>query len=245
MAVIIQKIILADADALAHECAAIFAKIAQSAVEARGKFIVCLSGGGTPLSAYQLLARPEYKSLPWQKMIFFWGDERCVPADDPESNFNQANQALLSHVPIMTKNIQRMPGELPTAQAISGYAQNLARYGQTQRPWPRFDLLLLGLGADGHIASLTPGSPGLQAGSPPVITAQMNYQGRPAERLTLTLPVFNSAREVLFLVSGAGKSAALTTAWDETTSPQQAPARLVKPTHGRVRWLVDKAAAGE
>ena len=96
-----------------------------------------------------MLAQPEYKHLPWQKMVFFWGDERCVPPDDPESNYFQANQALLSRVPVMTKNIQRMPAELPIEQAILGYAQTLAQYGPPQRPWPRFDLLLLGLGADG------------------------------------------------------------------------------------------------
>lgn len=245
MPAIIIKNVLPDANDLGRETAAIFSKLAMAAVEARDRFLVCLSGGSTPLLAYQILAQPSFKDLPWQKIVFFWGDERCVPADDPQSNYNQAYQALLSHVPVHKKNIHRIKAELPSPLAINGYAQILAQYSATQKPWPRFDLVLLGLGEDGHIASLAPGSPGLQPDSPPIISAQFTYQERPSQRLTLTMPVFNSAREVIFLVSGASKSAALSAAWDDRADPQQNPARLVHPSPGRVRWLVDQAAAGE
>lgn len=245
MPAIILKTILPDSEALGRETAAIFARLALAAIEARDRFLVCLSGGATPLIAYQLLAKPNYKDLPWQKMVFFWGDERCVPADDPQSNFYQAYQALLSHVPVHKKNIHRIAADLPCQEALTGYAKIISQYSATQKPWPRFDLVLLGLGEDGHIASLAPDSPGLQPDSPPIIPAQFAYQDRPSERLTLTLPVFNSAREVLFLVSGANKQNALSAAWDDNSDPQQNPAKLVHPSPGRVRWLVDQAAAGE
>ena len=245
MPAIIQKNILPDLQALARETAVIFAKLSIAAVEARDRFLVCLSGGSTPLIAYQMLAQPAYRDLPWQKIVFFWGDERCVPPDDPQSNYRQAYDTLLSRAPVLEKNINRLVAELPAQTAIDGYAQILNQYSATQRPWPRFDLVMLGLGEDGHIASLAPASPGLQLDSPPVITAQFDYQARPSHRLTLTMPVFNSAREVLILVSGAAKSAALTAAWDDSSDPQQNPAKLVQPSPGRVRWLVDQAAAGE
>ena len=249
MPAIILKSILPDAEALGRETAVIFAKLALAAIEARSRFLVCLSGGSTPLIAYQFLAQPAYKDLPWQKIVFFWGDERCVPADDPQSNYNQAFQALLCHVPVIKKNIHRINAELPCQLAQDNYAQILSRYSATQKPWPRFDLVLLGLGEDGHIASLAPGSPGLQPDSPPILPAQLAYQDRPSQRLTLTLPVFNSAREVIFLVSGANKKAALAAAWDiaegASSDPQQNPAKLVHPSPGRVRWLVDQAAAGK
>lgn len=245
MPAIIQKTILPDPQDLARETAVIFARLSIAAVEARDRFLVCLSGGSTPLIAYQLLAQPAYRDLPWQKIVFFWGDERCVPPDDLQSNYRQAYDALLSRAPVLEKNIHRLTAELPAQAAMDGYAQILNQYSATQRPWPRFDLVLLGLGEDGHIASLAPGSPGLQPDSPPLITAQFDYQERPSQRLTLTLPVINSAREVLFLVAGAAKSAALSAAWDEGSDPQQNPAKLVQPSPGIVRWLVDQAAAGE
>ncbi len=245
MPAIIKKIVLPDAEAIGRECASIFARLALAAIEGRDRFLVCLSGGSTPQFAYQLLAQSDYRDLPWQKIVFFWGDERCVPADDPQSNYNQAYQTLLSRVPVLKKNLNRIPAEKPTQLAIDAYAQILAQYSASHKPWPRFDLVLLGLGEDGHIASLSPESPGLQPDSPPVIATQLNYQQRPSNRLTLTLPVFNSAREVIFLVSGANKKNALAAAWDDNSDPQQNPAKLVQPSPGLVRWLVDRDAAGE
>ncbi len=245
MPAIILKRILPDSQALAKETAEIFSTLALAALEARQRFLVCLCGGETPLPIYQLLATPTYRDLPWQKFYFFWGEERCVPPDDPNSNYFQANQLFLSHVPVLKKNILRMQAELTPEAAINDYAQILAQFSLTQRPWPRFDLVLLSLGEDGHIASLPPSSPGLNPGSPPVISTQIHYHDRPVQRLGLTLPVINSAREVLFLVSGANKHTALATAWDNNSDPQQNPAKLVHPSPGRVRWLVDKEAAGD
>lgn len=245
MPAIVCKSTFSDAEALGARAAAIFAKLSVAAVEARGRFLVCLSGGATPLIAYQLLAQPAYKDLPWQKMVFFWGDERCVPGNNPQSNYYQAYQALLGKTPVIKKNIHRINADLPCEQALIDYAQILQKYSATQKPWPRFDLVLLGLGEDGHIASLEPGSPGLQPDSPPILSAQFHYQDRPSDRLTLTLPVFNSAREVVFLVSGANKQTALHAAWNPSGDAQGTPASLVQPSPGRVHWLVDQAAAGE
>lgn len=233
-----------DRAALAHAAAAELARLAQEAVDRRGRFLVCLSGGSTPLETYRLLSGPPYAAeLPWAQMLFFWGDERMAPPDDPQSNFGQAQAALLSHVPVRAEHILRMRGELPPATATAGYAAQLRMYADPGLDWPRFDLVFLGLGADGHIASLFPHQQAALQANRPVVAVQAEYEGRPAQRLTLTPPVFNAARRVLFLVAGAEKAAALAASLDPDSDPSAWPARLIDPPDGQVTWLVEALAA--
>jgi 6-phosphogluconolactonase len=228
---------------LARAAAAEFARLARNAVRRRGKFLVCLAGGSTPLETYRLLASPTYaKSLSWERMIFLWGDERMVPPDPPESNFFQAQQALLKHVPVRPDQVLRVHGEKPADQACADYAAKLRRLTTAGRGWPRLDLVLLGLGEDGHIASLFPGQRAALETREPVIAVQASYGDRPALRLTLTTPVFNDARQVLFIVAGAEKSTALAASLDPASDTLAWPARRIVPSQGKVAWLVDAAA---
>jgi len=217
-----------------------FVRNAAQAVEARGRFLAALSGGSTPAALYRLLA---HSDVDWPHVHLFWGDERCVPVDDPANNYAQARAALLEEVHIPAENVHPIPSTLPPEEAAADYARLLERYAEPPLKWPRFDLVLLGLGEDGHTASLFPGSPvEVEA---PVIAVTGDYQGRPAQRVTLTPPVFNSARLVIFLVSGAGKSAALASVFKGGRHPDRWPAQRIRPTDGRVSWMVDaQAAAG-
>lgn len=240
-----ELLIYPDRRALAQAAATEFAQLAQEAVHQRGRFLVCLAGGSTPLETYRLLAEPPYLTeLPWEQMIFLWGDERMAPPDDPESNFGQAQTALLGHVPARKEQILRMRGELPPAQAAADYAAQLRRYAAPGLDWPRFDLVLLGLGTDGHIASIFPLQRAALDAVQPVIAVHAQYAGRPADRLTLTPQVFNAARRVLFLVSGVEKSAALAASLDPASDPFAWPAHLIYPPDGRVTWLVEAQAVG-
>ena len=236
-------LIFPDKAALSQAMAAQFAMLAYKAVQKRGRFIVCLSGGSTPAMAYRLLAQSGYHYLPWTEMIFFWGDERCVHPNDPESNFSQANQALLRHVPVTTRNVQRIPGELPPFDGAEAYKNALLSYAAPGLAWPRFDLPLLGLGTDGHVASIFANGAASYTARDPVIPIRAEYQDRPAWRVTLTLPVFNSARQILFLVAGADKANALAMTLNGTDLSSNLPARAVQPDSGDVLWLVDEAAA--
>ncbi len=236
-------IIFKDKPALSQAVAAQFALLAWNAIHKRGRFLVCLSGGTTPAMAYHLLAQSGYRYLPWAKTAFFWGDERCVPPDNPESNFGQANQAMLRHVPVRVENINRIPGELPPDAGAKAYAKLLQQSAEPGLAWPRFDLVLLGLGTDGHVASIFPNSAASYSSNDPAMPVKAEYRGRPAWRITLTAPVFNSARQILFLVVGKDKADALSTALGETNRSADFPARAIQPKSGQVIWLADEAAA--
>jgi 6-phosphogluconolactonase len=173
----------------------------------------------------------------------FWGDERCVPPDDPESNYGQAWSLLLCHVNIPAGNIHRIQGELGPLKASKDYGRVLKQFASLRSEWPRFDLVLLGMGEDGHTASLFPGSPVKTIG--PTIAVTAHYQDRPAERVTLTPPVFNSARLVLFMVIGENKALTLNKVLSETRQPKLYPAQRIEPNDGRVIWMVDEVAAGQ
>lgn len=233
-----------DAAGVAAAAAGAFSEAVADAVVARGRFTVALSGGGTPLALYRALARPPHDStIPWESVYIFWGDERLVPPDDPESNYAQARAAFLDALPIPPANIHRARGILGAA-AVIDYAAQLRIAGRAEgegRDWPRFDLVLLGLGSDGHTASLFPGSPA--EASEPVVQVAARYEGRPADRLTLTPRVFNDARRVWFLVTGEGKAAAVTAALREPPDPQARPAQRIHPAGGTVTWWLDAAAA--
>lgn len=214
------------------------------AVTQRGRFTIALSGGSTPKNLYNLLATNARNSLPWDRMFFFWGDERHVPPTDPESNYRMAEEAMLSKAPVPTGNIFRFPAENPDAAAVAdAYEKTLRKYFQIgPNDVPRFDLILLGMGPDGHTASLFPGTDALREKSRLVVA---NWVGKlKTNRLTLTLPVLNAGRCVMFLVSGTDKAPVLRTVLEDKSAPgEQYPSKLVQPAEGRLVWLMDRAAA--
>ena len=232
-----------DADAAARLAADRFVKIARAGVEARGRFSVALAGGSTPQLAYRLLAAEPYRSLvPWPAAHVFFGDERCVPPDHPESNYRAAREALLMHVPISAQNVRRMKGEREPREAAREYEAELRDFFGAGAAWPRFDLVLLGMGDDGHTASLFPGTAALDETR---AWAAANRVGKlNAHRVTLTAPAINAAAHVIFLVTGAGKAETLADVL-RPTHPTRAtsPARLIRPGDGTLEWIVDRDAA--
>lgn len=230
-----------DSEALSLAAAEIFVEASARAIPASGRFLVALSGGGSPSGLYRRLAQEPYrKQVAWEKTFVFWGDERCVPPDDPDSNYRQAHETLLQRVLIPQENVQRIHAELEAARAAYGYTQVLKRFAAPGLDWPCFDLVLLGMGADGHTASLFPGSP--VAPPAPAVPVTADYQGRPAQRVTLTPAVFNSARLVLFLVTGQDKASTLRTVLRDAANLEKYPAQRIQPADGQVVWLVDEAA---
>jgi len=232
--------IFKDADELSRAAAELFVTLAVQAIRERGRFLVALSGGSTPMALYRLLA---LEPIDWTRIHVFWGDERLVPPEDPENSYGQAWEALLKHIPIPTENIHRVASELDPVAAARDYASILREFAAPPLDWPRFDLVLLGLGEDGHTASLFPGSP--VDATEPVIAVTAQYQGRPARRVTLTPLVFNAARQVIFLVTGANKAVTLKGVFSDYNSSEQIPAKRIQPADGQVTWLVDKAAGKE
>jgi 6-phosphogluconolactonase len=234
-------VVLPDLDTLAHEAAGRFVELAREAIGSRGRFSVALSGGSTPGALYRLLAEKPYrKQIPWEQVHLFWGDERCVPPKDPDSNFRLADEALISHVPIPADHVHRVLGEWAPADAAGAYERELHDY--FCGPQPRFDLVLLGLGSDGHMASLCPNSPSLDETERLVVAVEAHYQDRPACRVTLTLPAINSARQVWFLVTGDSKAEIVQAVLMGHAG--QLPAQRVQPRAGQLTWLLDSAAAG-
>ncbi len=232
-------VIAADPNALADEAARRFSSLAREAVKSRGQFSVALSGGTTPEKLYRLLAdRPYRARIPWTEVHLFWGDERCVPADDPDSNFALVKETLISRVPIPPENVHRMRGELDPGRAAQAYEHVLQDF--FGGPDVCFDLVLLGLGEDGHTASLFPGSPLLDETEQLVAPATTGKQDRLAQRITLTLPVINSARQVISLVSGKAKAAVVRSVVKGTD--KSLPASRVQPKSRQLTWLLDKEA---
>jgi len=235
-----QVIVVPDAAALAQEAAGRILEQARAAVESRGRFSLALSGGSTPQDTYRLLAQEPYRDqVPWDKVHLFWGDERCVPPDDPGSNYHLADRLLISRVPIPAENVHRIPGELAPEAAARAYRRELEDF--FCGPAPRLDLVLLGLGGDGHTASLFPGAESLEALSDTVLPAEAEYEGRPAQRVTLALPAINAARQILFLVSGEAKAGIVAQVLGSRSG--SLPAERVCPTAGELVWLLDEPAA--
>ncbi len=234
-----QRQVHANASELAAAAAALIAEQAALAIAARGQFKIALSGGSTPLSAYQQLAAPPHQeSVDWSRVHIFWSDERCVPPEHADSNYGAAKAALLDHVHIPAANTHRMHGELPPAQGAEEYRQQLSTHFETPM-FPTFDLILLGLGTDGHTASLFPGSAALRTGEVPVTE---NYVASlESWRLTFTLPLINAARQVVFLVSGANKASIVQEIFESGGRPL--PAKAVNPHSGGLTWLLDAEAA--
>lgn len=228
---------LDDAAAALADCVA---RALRDAAGERGIAAVALSGGSTPRPLYETLAR-EHGRLPWPQIHVLWGDERYVPHDSPDSNYRMARGALLDGVPIPPGNVHPMPTHLADPEeAAARYAATLAELLPGDPP--RIDVTLLGLGADGHTASLFPGSATLAVRDRLVATSEAPDE--PRQRLTLTLPALNASRQVHFLAGGAGKREALRCALDGD-DPEQCPAALVAPGDGTVTWWLDEAVAGD
>jgi 6-phosphogluconolactonase len=238
-----------DVVSLEQSAAELFVAAAGDALRARGVFTVVLSGGTTPKGVYSRLAEDDAlrREVDWQHVLFFWGDERHVPPDHPDSNFRMAYESMLSRLPIDPNNVWRIKGEYDEAsKAADEYERDLrgivgARYTEDDGVLPRFDLVLLGLGADGHTASLFPGSPALHEERRLVVPNRVTKLD--ADRITLTAPVLNNASEVVFIVQGADKADALHAVLDGPYDPERLPAQLIRPLQGRLRWLVDSTAA--
>ncbi len=240
-----ERRVVDSSDALFQAAASEFVLRAVDSVTANGRFMVALSGGSTPRGLYKLLATdPAWRDqLPWAQMHFFWGDERHVAPDHADSNFRMANEALLSVAPVPAANIHRIYGEAASAEeAASEYEDELREvFGLPDGEVPRFDLILLGLGPEGHTASLFPGTRALAENHRLVVC---NWVGKLfADRITLTAPVLNNAASVIFIVSGADKATALKAILEGPYEPDQLPAQLINPTNGRLVWLLDRAAA--
>jgi 6-phosphogluconolactonase len=236
-----------DTSALAGEAARYWAEIARSAIAARGVFTVALAGGLTPVALYRLLAEPTpyMEAAMWAHTQIFFGDERCVPPDDSRSNYRLAREALLDHVAIPTDHVHRMRGEQPGPEAAAEYTETLQReFALSLGTLPRLDLILLGIGTDGHTASLFPNMPALEVSELLVVhSAVPNYVNPNVSRITLTFPVLNAAAHVLFLVTGAAKAAAVRDALTGPVAAQPLPASRVRPVNGTLTWLLDAGAA--
>lgn len=213
---------------------------ANRAIAQTGRFTIVLSGGDTPRQLYSLLATEYRDAIPWANIHVFWGDERWVPHDHPDSNFRMAQETLLWHVPMPSHQIHPMPTDLADTDAAANAYEALLRR-RFERQLPAFDLILLGLGSDGHTASLFPNSPALAETCRWAVPAEAPTE--PKHRLTLTLPVLCNAAYVAFLVAGADKQSALRMALDSATAPVLCPAAAVRPHSGHLHFYADRSAA--
>ena len=231
-------------DALNSEAAKYIVRLANQAIVTRGRFTLALSGGNTPKTAYGLLASEPYRDqIDWSVVDIFWSDERCVSPDDPESNYHMAEQALLSKVPIPAANIHRMPADQPDREAASeAYTREMQRVFGTNGI-PAFDLIQLGMGPEGHTASLFPHQPSLTVSDRLVMPVSVPKP--PPDRLTFTPPLLNAARNILFLVTGAEKAAAIYAVIEGPYEPDEYPAQIVRVPQGEVTWMLDSAAASQ
>lgn len=235
--------IFKDLERLSKHAADIFVNQAAQAIRERGHFLVALNGGSTPTRLFQLLATDYRDMVDWIAVHVFWGDERCVPPQDSGSSYRQAKEMLLDHVAIPESNIHRVRGELEPATASIEYAQTLKSFAEADLGFPRFDLVYLGMGEDGHTASLFPGS--AVAVTEPVIPVTAKYQDRPANRVTMTQIVFNQAHTVVFMATGEKKANTLAEVLSDRYNPELYPAQRIDPKDGRLIWLVDEAAASQ
>jgi 6-phosphogluconolactonase len=231
--------IVSNPTSLAERAVEEFIRLAEKEISTGRRFTVALAGGSTPLLMYSRLSKV---LINWDRIHFFWGDERCLPPENEENNYHMAFETLLKSIPIPSENIHRIHGELPVEQAAQNYEDDLHRlFG---RATPRFTLVLLGLGSDGHTASLFPGK--RSEGDISHWVAPVIHRVPPpplVDRITLTLPVLNAAANVLFLVSGLQKAKILRRVLDESIKPELFPAQAVIPVDGTLHWLIDQDAS--
>lgn len=229
-------------DELIQQAIEIFIRAANDAIKERGVFSVALSGGGTPRPVYEALGDPAHRGrVDWAKVHLFWGDERHVPPTDAQSNYRMVKEALLDQIDIPTANVHRVPAEMEVRMAAFQYEEDLRQFFSGE--WPRFDFVFLGMGGDGHTASLFPGSAALNEEHRWFVA---NYAESMASwRLTLSAPAINAARLILVMVAGEGKAARLKAVLDGPHAPYEMPIQIIAPENGEMIWLVDEAAAGE
>lgn len=231
-----------DLDTISQQAANYLVRIAHEAIVTRGRFTVALSGGNTPRKLYSLLGSEQYSSqIDWQLVDIFWSDERCVPPDDPDSNYYMAQEVLLSRISIPVAQVHRMPADRPDREAASlAYTQEIQRVFGT-KGIPDLDLIQLGMGPEGHTASLFPHQPSLHETQRLVMPVSVPKP--PPDRLTFTPPILNAARNVLFLATGADKVDAFRAVIEGPPDPDVYPAQIVRPPNGEVTWMVDSAIA--
>jgi 6-phosphogluconolactonase len=232
--------VFVDVNELSLRAAEAAVRLINDSVRVQGRFSVALAGGSTPRSLYHLLASQFRDQIPWTKVHVFWGDERFVPPDDPQSNYRMARKALLDHVPCPAGNVHPMPTHFSEPElGAKDYEKTLRAY--FSKEWPRFDLVLLGMGEEGHTASLFPRSSALEEKKRWVIAVKAPAE--PPLRLTLTLPVLTHAANIHFLVAGSNKAEALHQVLTGSPDPKNYPAAGVRPVQGTVIWWVDRQAA--
>jgi len=235
-----------DSVALARKVAALFVELADSAMATSGRFSVALAGGSTPKAAYSLLASDEFAPrVDWSLVHVFWGDERCVPPEHADSNYRMARETLLDYVPIEVGNIHRIRGEDDPAHAAHDYEMLLQSFfdGRCMMPQlcSRFDLIMLGMGDDGHTASLFPGTAAIHEDNHWVVAHHVEKLD--AWRVTLTPVALNAASNIIFTVAGANKAEPLKQVLNGPDQPDVFPSQIIRPFDGNVHWLVDQAAA--
>lgn len=237
--------VYADAEELALKAARSFARLADQYVIGGGRFTVALSGGSTPKAMLTLLAGDPFRdTVPWSSIYFFWGDERTVPPDHADSNYRMATEALLANAPVPADHIFRIPADDPDPEkAAADYEATIRRVFGVVEGWPRFDLIMLGMGPDGHTASLFPGTTALHALDRIVVSnfvAKFN-----THRITLTAPAINAARNITFVAGGADKAETLKGVLEGPYQPDTYPSQMIQPKDGRLLWMIDEAAAAQ
>ncbi|MHB1950507.1 MAG: 6-phosphogluconolactonase [Acidiferrobacteraceae bacterium] len=237
-----ERQIFADVEELTHVAAREIVDVATRAIRERRRFLWVLSGGSTPGPVYREIAQHRARGVDWQRLHVFWGDERCVAPDDPRSNFGSAKSLLLDHLPVPLSGIHRIRGEDDPARAAADYEREVESLRAGRPDEPLFDLVLLGLGADGHTASLFPGSPAIHEPDRGVVAVR----GPAGDlwRVTLTPRLLSDAREVIFLVAGASKADAVGAMFSAPGGgTPDLPAQRICPPQGQVKWFLDRAAA--
>lgn len=234
-------VISSDPDTLMRAATSRIATFADAAIAARGRFDWALSGGSTPRGLYALLASNLARGIDWPHVEFFWGDERCVPPTHDQSNFRMAREVLLDAIDVDPRRVHRMRGEEEPETAARAYEALLREHFGVQSQQPRFDVVLLGMGSDGHTASLFPGTPALDETEHWVVANRNAPGGTP--RLTLTFPIINAAAHVMFLITGADKAERVREVLEELDTANPLPAARVRPTNGRLLFMLDAAAA--
>jgi 6-phosphogluconolactonase len=237
-----QILVLDDSEALFVRAAEEIVHFSGEAICTHGQFTLALTGGNTPADVYSLIATRFHLSVDWNAVHLFWGDERCVPPDDPASNYGMANRTMLSKLNLDPSQIHRMRGEDEPQQAASAYEARLREFFSLGTgEFPRFDLILLGLGDNVHIASLFPGISAIHENRRLAVAVEVDAPQR--WRITLTAPVLNNAARVMFIVSGQNKAEAVKLALQGPRDPDKYPAQIIDANQGEVMWLLDRPAA--
>lgn len=228
------------ATALTEAIAGFIIHIAKKAIAAKGRYTMVLSGGHTPEQLYSLLAQPPYREqIDWDKTFIFWGDERCVPLEDKDNNAHMAKVTLLDHIKIPAANIYPILVDLPPAEAADRYERTISKFFNNEPP--RFDLILLGLGENGHTASLFPGTDVVFEKTR--LVKEVYVAEQKMFRITMTASLIGKGDNIIFLVEGAAKTDVLKQVIEGPYEPEKLPAQLIKPVHGHLYWFLDKAAA--